>query len=314
MPADVTSPSTRAEAEQDQAATAEADAVAERLAHLTDRLAALDSLAPGPATNHLFGAVVRTVTTTPPAAARRVVAHPAVRARAERLRSLGARGESALEAHWAERIAGAPEPPAELARFPYLGNYRELIGLELALLRRHLTAGAPASVVVLGCGPLPLTATGYAAGLGARTVAVDRDASAVAAARAFLATLPAPADPGAPGLPEVGGPAAGGRPEVAPAPGGVVVHDDAERVPLHGHDLVVLAALVGTTTAAKAGLIRSLAARMRPGALLLARSAHGLRALLYPEIDPGTMDGFEVLDVEHPGGDVINSMIVARRV
>ncbi|WP_225997179.1 nicotianamine synthase family protein [Myceligenerans pegani] len=278
-----------ADADTADAPTAQtADAVAERLARLTDELAALASLTPSPDVNRLFSAVVRTVVTTPVTIAREVGARPGVTARADELRDLSARGEAQLEAHWSRRVADAADPVAELGRFPYRDNYRDLVAMELRLLRRHLDRRAPRSVVVLGCGPLPLTATGYARGLGARTVAVDRDPAAVAAARGFLA---ATRDPGT-----------------------VVVHDDAVRVPLHEYDVVVLAALVGTTTTAKAALLRSLAERMRPGALLLARSAHGLRALLYPEIDTATMAGFDVLDVKHPAGDVINSMIVARRV
>ncbi|RPF22661.1 nicotianamine synthase family protein [Myceligenerans xiligouense] len=269
-------------------ASADAATVAERLARLTDELTALGSLAPGPDVDRLFSEVVRTVTTTPGAVARQVGAHPGIAARVDRLRDLSARGECELEAYWSHRVAAADDPVAELGRFPYRDNYRDLVAMELHLLRRHLGRRAPRSVVVLGCGPLPLTATGYAHGLGTRAVGVDRDPAAVAAARRLL--------------------------EATRDPGTVVVHDDAAGVPLLEYDLVVLAALVGTTTTAKVAMLRSLADRMRPGALLLARSAHGLRALLYPEIDPATMTGFDVLDVKHPAGDVINSMIVARRV
>ncbi|MBO0608493.1 nicotianamine synthase family protein [Myceligenerans salitolerans] len=265
-----------------------ADAVVARLVRLADELAALDSLVPGPVVNRLFSAVVRTVTTTLGPVAHQVRAHPEVCARVDRLRDLSARGECALETHWSGRVASAADPAAELGHFPYRDNYRDLVAMELRLLRRHLAHRAPRSVVVLGCGPLPLTATGYAHGLGVRAVGVERDPAAVVAARRFL--------------------------EATGEPLTTVVHDDAATFPLAGHDVVVLAALVGATPAAKSAMLRSLAERMRPGALLLARSARGLRALLYPEIDPGTMTGFDVLAVKHPAGDVINSMIVARRV
>lgn len=265
-----------------------AEAVSEQLTRFVDDLASLPSLAPGPDANRLFSAVVHLVTTTPEPVAHQVGLYPDVAARAGLLRDLSARGECELEVHWSERIATADDPITELGRFPYRDNYRDLVAMELGLLRRHLSRPSPRSVVVLGCGPLPLTATGYAHGLGAPAVAVDLDPAAVTAARRFL--------------------------HATGEPGTVVVHDDAAHVPLDDHDVVVLAALVGTTAAAKAAILRSLAERMRPGALLLARSAQGLRALLYPEIDPEMMAGFDVLDVKHPAGDVINSMIVARRV
>lgn len=47
-------------------------------------------------------------------------------------------------------------------------------------------------------------------------------------------------------------------------------------------DVVYLAALVGTSTEHKHDLIHEIARRMRPGALLVLRSAHSLRSLMYP--------------------------------
>ena len=51
---------------------------------------------------------------------------------------------------------------------------------------------------------------------------------------------------------------------------------------LEGFDVVYLAALVGATREEKEELLVQVAARMREGALLVIRSAHGLRTLLYP--------------------------------
>lgn len=51
---------------------------------------------------------------------------------------------------------------------------------------------------------------------------------------------------------------------------------------LEEYDVVFLAALVGVTQEEKESLTFSIARRMRPGALLVVRSAYGLRAVLYP--------------------------------
>jgi Nicotianamine synthase protein len=94
---------------------------------------------------------------------------------------------------------------------------------------------------------------------------------------------------------------------------------DVDLSPLRGdvdlsvYDLVVLAALVGLTPAEKAGVLAHLADDMAPGALLLARSARGLRTLLYPEVDAGALAGFDVLGVVHPPREVINSVVLARK-
>ena len=47
-------------------------------------------------------------------------------------------------------------------------------------------------------------------------------------------------------------------------------------------DTVFLAALVGLDSPAKIRVLRNLARRLRPGALVVCRSARGLRSVLYP--------------------------------
>jgi len=259
---------------------------ADRIVHLTDQLATLTHLRPDPRTDALFGDLVQTVLAAPDRQARDVLAHPEVRRRRDAVRDLSARGETALEHAWAERIVTAPDAHAALTAFPYLDNYDRLTALETRLLTQ--AGGTPASVAVVGCGPLPLSALGYADALGCAVVGLDRDAAAVDRARKVADRV---------------GPA-GVRFEQA----------DATDAALAGHDAVVLAALVGETPSAKAVILGRMAEAMRPGALLLARSARGLRTLLYPPVDLSSMPGFEVLEVLHPTDDVINSVVVARRL
>ena len=46
------------------------------------------------------------------------------------------------------------------------------------------------------------------------------------------------------------------------------------------------------------------------------RSAHGARAFLYPIVDPEDIrrGGFDVLAVYHPDNEVVNSVIIARKM
>ncbi|MDR7382353.1 nicotianamine synthase family protein [Promicromonospora iranensis] len=258
----------------------------DRIVRLTDQLAALPHLRPDPRTNALFGELVQTVLGAPDRHAREILAHPDVEGRKSAIRDLSARGETALEHAWAEHIATAADPGAALAAFPYLDNYHRLTALEVRLLTH--AGGTPRSVAVLGCGPLPLSTVGYADALACPAVGLDRDPAAVALARRVTARVGA----------------AGVRFEQA----------DAAVADLSAHDAVVLAALVGETPSAKATIVRQMAGSMRPGALLLARSARGLRTLLYPPVDLRAMPGFEVLEVVHPTDDVVNSVVVARRL
>ena len=258
----------------------------DRIVRLTDQLAALPHLRPAPRTNSLFGDLVQTVLATPDRQALDILAHPQVEGRKTVIRDLSARGETELEHTWAERIATAPDPGAALAEFPYLDNYHRLTALEARLLTH--AGGTPTSVAVLGCGPLPLSTVGYADALGCSVVGLDRDPTAVALAQRVTARI---------GTARV-------RFEQA----------DATDVDLTAHDAVVLAALVGESPSAKATILRQMAGAMRPGAMLLARSARGLRTLLYPPVDLNAMPGFEVLEVVHPTDDVVNSVVVARRL
>lgn len=248
-------------------------------------LAALPDLRPSPTVNGLFGQLVDLVVTAPPSESVAVLADPEVQQLAPRLRELCARGESALEATWSARIAVSDDPVGELERFPYLANYQSLTRMELSVLRAA-TSRPLRTIAFAGSGPLPLTSLMMQRELRAVVHGLDRDPDAVAAAGAVLSAL--------------------GAPDV------VAVRADVRDADFSGYDAVVLAALVGTTPVEKAEILQQLTRSMRPGALLLVRSAHGLRTLLYPDVNADALPGADILDVVHPDGDVINSAIVAR--
>jgi nicotianamine synthase len=141
-------------------------------------------------------------------------------------------------------------------------------------------------VAFLGSGPLPLSALFLAEALRAEVDAVDCDPVALAAGRRMAAAL---------------------------GPRGVrFVEGDAAALDVSGHDVVVLAALVGATRPAKLAVLTHLAATMTPGAVLLARSARAARTLLYPPVDARDLGGFDLQTVIHPVDDVVNSVVVAR--
>lgn len=241
-------------------------------------LASLPDLTPGPSVDELFRRLVAVVTTAP----RGTTVPLAVRSS---LVQLCAEGEHELERAWAARIAAADGPVEELRDFPYLENYVRLTRLELATLRR--LGARPRRVLFVGAGPLPLSPLLLAAALGTEVDTLDRDPDAVAAAGGVAAALGA---------------------ALAPEHGDLANCSDLGR-----YDLVILAALVGTTPDAKRRHLAHLARVMRPGAVLLARSARGLRTLLYPPVDATALGGFDVRLVVHPSGPVINSVVLAHR-
>jgi SAM-dependent methyltransferase len=251
-------------------------------------LARRPHLRPCPEVDALFGELVGLVASVPPGSGL-----PGCRQHSLALRRLCAEGETQLELEWGERIALAADPQACLAGFPYLDNYRRLARLELDTLARVPVPASPAAgrfprrVVFLGAGPLPLSALLVADALEAPVDAVDCDPIAVDAGRRVADAL------------------SRGSQRVR------FVEGDALTLDVADYDLVMVAALVGATPVAKQAVLRRLAGAMRPGSLLLARSARAARTLLYPPIEPAQLAGFAVHAVVHPVDDVINSVVVA---
>lgn len=266
-------------------------AVASRLHELRERLAATD-LQPSVQVNAAFSELVELCCRTPPPVDREVLRQ--VVEHAPSLRALCSAGECELERHWAARIVAARDPQAALRTFPYLANYQDLVRLELGALAA-VGEPVPSRVIVLGAGPLPLTGMVLAAEHGAHVVHVDRDAESLHLGAALMGAL---------GLAD----------QVSS------VHADLEDpvgreavgAACREAGAVVLAALVGADAPAKAGISRWLGTALPPGTPVLARSAAGLRTLLYPRIDPDDLPGLEVALEVHPRTDVVNSVLVAR--
>jgi hypothetical protein len=255
------------------------------LQELYRQLAEQPDLRPCPEVDRLFGDLVGLVLATPPSDEARLLDDDAVLAIRAGLQALCSEGEYQLELAWARRIVASPSPRDELERFPYVGNYRQLTRMELDLLAT--IADQPARrVAFVGSGPLPLSAVLAAAELGIPVDSFDRDAEAIALGERVAAALGA-------------APLAFRRTDVT----------DAD---LGSYDVVILAALVGATGPEKHSILRHLATAMAPGAVLLARSARGMRSLLYPAIEPLALDGFELQAVVHPVGEVVNSVVLAR--
>lgn len=158
--------------------------------------------------------------------------------------------------------------------FPYYQNYVDLTRMELSAISA-VSPVAPQRVAFIGSGPLPMTslcmcealkriqeepAAGHKAGLEDIIVNIDHNINAISQSAALCKKL-------------------GHR-----AHGLGFICQDAESLQfeLSNYDAVFLAALVGATQTEKEIALTSIVERMRPGSLLLIRTAHSLRTLLYP--------------------------------
>ncbi len=269
-------------------AATQAAALVEEILALHDALAVARTLDPAPRTNALFGRLVAlAVAPRDPRVVDRVLADTVLAARLPHLRAVCARGEYALEHAWARHVVAAADPLAALEAFPYLQNYRDLTRIEYHAVAGH-AAAPPRRALFVGSGPLPLSAL-LLARHGVAVDALDLDDDAVRLGRRLARVL---------------------SDDVSFAQGDVLACGD-----LSGYDLVCVAALVGLDPAEKSGALARLRARMRPGATVLARSAHGLRGLLYPVLDVADaagLGGLEPVAVLHPHTDVVNSVVLAR--
>lgn len=260
-----------------------ADSIAVAIRRIYDQLEAQPDLAPSSEVSCLFSALVDIALTTPEHPVD-VLMDPRVDPITSHLRRLCGQGECALESAWAQRILESPDPQLEVERFPYAANYRQLCRMEIGVLASALPTQL-SNVGFVGCGPLPLSSMHLAQALEAAVVNIDHDPHVLDVSRQVMNAL------------------------------GVGVSHllaDAERIDYSGFDVVVLAALVGESDDDKRAIMRHISTSLRPGALLLARSAHGLRELLYPPIPDDALDCFDKLAEVHPVNDIVNSVILAR--
>jgi nicotianamine synthase len=264
--------------------------VRDRIQAIHGALSALVDVEPGPVVNALFTDLVDLSEHRRGENPETVLRDPRIVALTPRLRQLCARGEYLLERSWARRIIAATDPLAELSAFPYLSNYQQLTRLEIhALAGVGVDLSQIGRICFLGGGPLPLSAILMNWQLSVPVDVVDVSAQAAGLGLDVTRKLSVSSQ--------------------------VHIHhsDAAQFDAVADSDIVVLAALVGLQRDAKRRMLQALRERMRPASILVARSAHGLRTLLYPALDVADLQEWQPLSVVHPFNAVVNSVVIAVR-
>ncbi|KAL8877095.1 MAG: hypothetical protein Q9198_004827 [Flavoplaca austrocitrina] len=234
------------------------------------QLSQLPTLRPSTKVNSIFNDLVRLCCDTfDEVIAEKVLTHPNIVDIVTPLRCLCSIGEYQLEAHWTERIleCGSPkEAGIMFLKFPYYDNYLDLVRMELNALASATRSGRAKRFAVLGSGPLPMTALCIILesmkqnGNAVVVHNVDRDPWAIAKSSAMCRKLGYRLDQVSFQCAEV----------------------EDQTLDLQDFDVVCLASLVGTTSEQKQSVVAQVARKMGPGAMLLLRSAHWMRSLLYP--------------------------------
>ncbi|KAA8545250.1 hypothetical protein F0562_020034 [Nyssa sinensis] len=261
----------------------------QKICEIYEKISRLESLKPSKDVNMLFTQLV--LTCIPPSPIDVTKLCKRVQEIRSKLIRLCGEAEGLLESHFSTILGSYDNPLHHLTIFPYYSNYLKLSLLEFTILTQHCTH-VPNRVAFVGSGPLPLTSV-VLASYHLTTTSFhnyDIDPSANSMASRLVSSDP----------------------------------DLSQRMFFHNTDIlkvtnelkdyevIFLAALVGMDKEEKVRVIDHLAKYMKPGGLLMLRSAHGARCFLYPVIDPSDLQGFEVLSVFHPTDEVINSVVIAR--
>ena len=178
-----------------------------------------------------------------------------------------------------------------LRSFPYYDNDVDLCRLEYSTLRA-VSQNEPRSIAFIGSGPLPLTSFCLADRLpNSQIHNIDNDPGAIELSSTLTRQLHYK------NITFGTENAYGGK-------------------SLTEFDVVYLAALVGLEAEEKLRIVRDVAGRMRAGAVLCLRSAHSLRELLYPVIQPSELWNGGILleplvDI-HPWNHIVNSTLLMR--
>ncbi|KAL9005063.1 MAG: hypothetical protein Q9188_002136 [Gyalolechia gomerana] len=230
-----------------------------------------------------------------------VLTHPGITEITTALRHMSSAGEYQLEAHWTETILkkeSQAKANAALLTFPYYNNYVDLVKMELNAIASVTKGAKPRKYAVLGSGPLPMTSICIlrASRNDCEAVTVDNfdyDPWAISESSKLCCHT------------------GYSQEEI----GHHCVDVESEDYDLRSFHVVYLASLVGITSETKQRTIIRIMKQMSPGALLVLRSAHSLRSLLYPVVEINTTLtslGLTPLLVVHPYDHIVNSVVICQ--
>jgi nicotianamine synthase len=205
-----------------------------------------------------------------------------------KVQKISAETESELEKFWARLVIKSSNPLEALRSFPYLDNYEELTKREVELIEHSgLKLHSKQKALVVGSGPLPLSAYVLHCQTGIRIDHVDSSSEAIQLCEQLMDCL-------------------GVSSNYYEALGESVELQDT-------YDLILIAALAGSTAKDKQKIIDTVLPHLAEGGRIVIRSAKGSRMLLYPGIESSEIQGVKLFEEYHPSDYIINSVFVYGR-
>lgn len=244
-----------------------------------DRILGLNSLKPSKETNDAFSELVKFVESNTKTSLRKK--------QIQKLRMLSSIAETEMELYWAKRIIVSENPKKELFNFWYYKNYAALVDLEYA--NASYVKEKNKNAIFIGGGPFPLTSILLCQKYGLSCTVLEKNPSSTAMATELVKALRLDK-------------------KITIKNIDAYAYTDYENF-----DLVYMAALVGNNHAAKNKIITAVYDSVKSGTLLLCRSSHGTRKLLYPAIGKATIEKIKPILEIRPYNSIINSFFILQK-
>ncbi len=220
--------------------------------------------------------------------AEKVFALPCVSSLQTGFCELRARCEYAEERYWSQRISQQRDAVSELCQYPEYPLYETIVEYEYGLLNRSGSRGIQ-NILFIGGGPLPMTAILLAQKFRVTSTCIDRVAEACQLAQRLSEAL-----------------------DLTRYLRYRCV-DILSLTELDRYDAVFLAALVGPNHHSKSQVVRHLNKYMQVGQILVLRTAHGWKRLIYSQVDVADLTDFRCQVLQESPVGVIQTTIVAEK-
>jgi nicotianamine synthase len=247
---------------------------------LYNEISKLKELKPSKRVNHLFGELVKFVTSKQKGTL--------TKKELINLRKICSKAEFELESYWTKEIIKSDESKEKLKEFPYYNNYEDLTCLEWNSLKACKIHHHHKNTLFIGGGPLPLTAIILAVEYNANVTILDIDKNAVELSNSLIEKL-------------------GLRNKVE-----VISSSAQEFLDYDKFEVIFIASLVGNSIKEKKNIFSWIREKSKQGTHILARSVYGKRKLLYQPLDSRVYNGFKPVIEVRPLNEIINSVIVLR--
>lgn len=238
--------------------------------------------------SELFEDLLRLVMAADSRTAQDILSDIEIRRVQPHLRDLWANYEYCREKTWALRICNSRHLSVELENYPAFGFYDKLVAFECAI-SQALCEGKVRNALFVGCGPLPLTSILLAQKAGLHVDCLDKKREACDISMNVIKRL------GLTGLLRF-------------------YHAEVDAMTdIAKYNVIIIATLAGETDQEKMNIIRFLRDHMKKGQILVLRTVHDLRALLYRETKLRHLHGFQV-HFANRSSHVISAVIVAEKL